>query len=249
MIKEANPNRILTPEEAAEVLQVSKRTMYEWLRTGQVLGTQVGPRLWRIREGDIISPDVRALLELGLIHDAHGRVEDGASAFQRALELNPRYNLANFCLGNMCYRWGHYYQAEKPLLKAIELNPDWVAAYGTLGMNYNHADRFSEAEPILRKAIELAPDYAGNYYQLGYSLLQQHYFKNKETIEMFRKAVELDTKHRMALSFLGDVLLRERDFEGSREVYEKLKELSETAAEALLKRIEWTKQQYVPRAM
>lgn len=245
MATQVNPSRILTPEEAADVLQVSKRTMYEWLRTGQVLGTQVGPRLWRIREGDIVSPDARGWLEQGLLHDANCRVEEGAWAFKEALRLSPKYNLANFHLGLMYYHWGHYHLAVEPLKKAIDLNPEWLAPYGILGMNYNYWGAYSEAEPVLKKAIELVPNHAESYYQLGYALMQQS--KIEEAIATYKKTIELEPKHVMAHSFLGSMYIREREFFKAREVYESLKVLSENMSESLLRELEWAERQFLPR--
>jgi len=51
--------RLLRPEEVAELLQVSRRTVVRWLREGRLKGVRVG-RLWRVREEDLdtlLSPD------------------------------------------------------------------------------------------------------------------------------------------------------------------------------------------------
>ncbi len=39
--------RLLTPTEVAEVLKVTERTVYGWLRQGQLPGRKFG-RLWRV---------------------------------------------------------------------------------------------------------------------------------------------------------------------------------------------------------
>jgi excisionase family DNA binding protein len=44
--------KALTPEQAAERLQVSVFTVQEWLREGRLKGFKAG-RLWRIREADL----------------------------------------------------------------------------------------------------------------------------------------------------------------------------------------------------
>jgi len=44
--------KLLTPEEVAEILTVKLRTVSEWLRTGKLKGVKVGA-LWRIRESDL----------------------------------------------------------------------------------------------------------------------------------------------------------------------------------------------------
>jgi len=41
--------RLLTPEQAAEYLQVAKRTIYKWLQEGRIAGVKAGS-LWRIPE-------------------------------------------------------------------------------------------------------------------------------------------------------------------------------------------------------
>lgn len=46
--------KLLTPEDAAELLQVSPVTVRGWLRKGVIKGTKVGGgRLWRISEETI----------------------------------------------------------------------------------------------------------------------------------------------------------------------------------------------------
>jgi len=44
--------RLLRPEEVAEMLQVSRRTVVRWLKERRLKGVRVG-RLWRVREEDL----------------------------------------------------------------------------------------------------------------------------------------------------------------------------------------------------
>jgi excisionase family DNA binding protein len=44
--------RLITPEDAADRLAVSKSTILDWLRSGQLKGVKAG-RLWRLRERDL----------------------------------------------------------------------------------------------------------------------------------------------------------------------------------------------------
>lgn len=46
--------RVLTPAQAAELLQVSEKTVLNWLRAGKIPGRKVG-RLWRIPHEAIIA--------------------------------------------------------------------------------------------------------------------------------------------------------------------------------------------------
>jgi len=45
-------DQLLTPEEAAARLKISRLTVGDWLRSGKLKGVKVG-RLWRIRENDL----------------------------------------------------------------------------------------------------------------------------------------------------------------------------------------------------
>lgn len=40
-------NEVLTPEEAAAILKVTPRTVYEWLKKGRIPGRKIG-KVWRI---------------------------------------------------------------------------------------------------------------------------------------------------------------------------------------------------------
>ena len=44
--------KLLTPEQVAERLQVTERTVYGWLRRGRLPALKLG-RLWRIRPEDL----------------------------------------------------------------------------------------------------------------------------------------------------------------------------------------------------
>ena len=44
---------VLTPKQAAELLQLNEETVRRLLRSGQLPGCKLGPRQWRIRRGDL----------------------------------------------------------------------------------------------------------------------------------------------------------------------------------------------------
>lgn len=45
-------DKVYTPQQAAEVLSISEKTLMNWLRAGKIKGVKVG-RLWRIMEQDL----------------------------------------------------------------------------------------------------------------------------------------------------------------------------------------------------
>jgi excisionase family DNA binding protein len=52
-------DEFLTPEEAAKLLKVTRRTIYNWLKAGKVPAVQFG-RGWRIRREDLMPKQKRA---------------------------------------------------------------------------------------------------------------------------------------------------------------------------------------------
>ena len=44
--------KLLTPTQVAERLQITERTVYEWIRGGKLTALKLG-RLWRIRQDDL----------------------------------------------------------------------------------------------------------------------------------------------------------------------------------------------------
>ena len=51
--------QFLTPEEVADLLRVSRRTVYNWLRAGQLPAIRIG-KVWRIRREDLDPQHSRA---------------------------------------------------------------------------------------------------------------------------------------------------------------------------------------------
>lgn len=63
--------RMLTPEQVAEKLQITAGTVYVWLRSGRIRGVKLG-RLWRIRPADLSAfLDHQARQEQSHRDDAH----------------------------------------------------------------------------------------------------------------------------------------------------------------------------------
>ena len=49
----AENNNLLTPEEVAERLNVSRITVMRWLRQGKIAGRKLGGKIWRVHPDDL----------------------------------------------------------------------------------------------------------------------------------------------------------------------------------------------------
>ena len=45
----------MTPEQAAERLQLGVGTVYHWLRSGKLRGSRISRKAWRVAEREIVS--------------------------------------------------------------------------------------------------------------------------------------------------------------------------------------------------
>lgn len=214
-IQKETANELLTPEQAAELLQVSKRTMYEWLRNGEIPSERIGERLIRVRRSDILSPDVRSFYEQGCRLGQHPETVNEAEAyFKKAIQLNPHYALAYSTLGQMFIMWWHFQRAIKPLEKALALNPTFHI-YLMLGECYRETQNYGKSEKAFRNALEmrvinLEPQHIADiHFQLGFSIhMDAIYHRERfvEAIEQFRKSLEI-APHYKSAHFLGQALV------------------------------------------
>ena len=89
---------------------------------------------WEIAQK--LTPDnVLVLRNLGGAYHAVGRTDDAATAFQRALEIEPQATIYNN-LATMRFFQGRYADAAVAFEKATELNPTYYLYWGNLGDAY-----------------------------------------------------------------------------------------------------------------
>lgn len=216
-VQSYSQNRLLTPEQAAKLLAVSKRTMYEWLRNGEIPSRRIGERLIRVRESDVLAPDARIFFEQACKFAQDPKTIDRAEElFKKAIAINPRYGLAYFELGRMFYTWSHFERAMAPLKTAIDLDPSFPALMN-FAMNCNRWGRYEEAENALRSALKLQPNDPTVHYELGICLLMTSFYDKKRSVEAvkhFRRHIEEQIEAGgkqdsigMAAYFLGNLLV------------------------------------------
>jgi excisionase family DNA binding protein len=73
----------LTPEQAANQLQVSKPTVLKWLRTGKLAGAKIGHRTWRIRSEALEAFVSEKIDDEPLLPKDWAEIRKGIAAIQR----------------------------------------------------------------------------------------------------------------------------------------------------------------------
>ncbi|MBU0547132.1 MAG: tetratricopeptide repeat protein, partial [Candidatus Omnitrophica bacterium] len=110
-------------------------------------------------------------------------------SFKKALEFNPRNNMAYLGLGRLYTDQGRFSEAEQSYKKALELNIKNDKAYAGLGRLYTDQGRFSEAEQSYKKALELNTEidraYGGLaivYGEMGNYMLYKEYWSKADQL-------------------------------------------------------------------
>lgn len=131
--------------------------------------------------------------KLNMSSDKEDRVryfEEAIKAYDRAIEIDPKYVTAWKNKGNVLYSLGKYNESLEALDKAIELVPDYGLAWYSKGLALFEIGRYDEAIQAYDKALKTFPDNAGIWYNKGNAFYGQG--KYDEAVDAYDYAIKLD---------------------------------------------------------
>jgi tetratricopeptide (TPR) repeat protein len=113
-----------------------------------------------------------------------GRYQEAGTAFSKAVEINPNFEVTQANLGLYYLVTGQREQAVEHFSRAVAIDPkprtQVFLAEALCGMG-----RCSEAEQLLKRLISIDPAFSFAYRRLGYVYLELKRFG--EALEMFRQ--------------------------------------------------------------
>jgi tetratricopeptide (TPR) repeat protein len=95
------------------------------------------------------------------------KLEDAATAYRKALELDPYLVPALINLANIHYSRDEIGEAQALYERAIGLESDFFEAHFNLGNIYHDLGRFAEAQACYREALRQNPYYADAHFYLA----------------------------------------------------------------------------------
>ncbi|HJZ77419.1 MAG TPA: tetratricopeptide repeat protein [Vicinamibacterales bacterium] len=102
------------------------------------------------------------------LDDGNDATRDAAAtAYRRALELDPYLVAALINLANIHYSRDELVEAQALYERAIALESDFFEAHFNLGNIYHDLGRFAEAQTCYREALRLNPFYADAHFYLA----------------------------------------------------------------------------------
>ena len=157
-------------------------------------------------------------LEQGNAQFNAGRLEEAATSYRMAAELEPAQPVAEYNLGVALQRLGRHEQAMAHFQRAMELQPRYAEAHNNIGVSLQALGRHAEAIACHQRALDVNPRHGGAFSNLGAALAALQ--RTEEAVAQYERALALEpnnagARHNMgtALTVLGRLEEASRNFE------------------------------------
>lgn len=134
-----------------------------------------------------------------------GRLEDALRQYEHILSQDPHHAQAMNNAGNALKQLYRLDESASYFRKAIETKPDYMEAYSNYAGTLDLMGKVDEALAMLGKAIELNPFYAQAYFNYATICMR---INQDESVNYFRKSLEVRPNHLPTLAKLGQLLRR-----------------------------------------
>jgi tetratricopeptide (TPR) repeat protein len=151
------------------------------------------------------------------------KYREGADAFRRALQLDPKLALARINLSVALYNVPDMAGAQREAQSAIALAPDAPQPHYILGLIAKSQNRAEDALASFQRVLKIDPADVGANINTGQIYLQQR--KYAEAVAAFRAAIAVEPYNGTALYNLGTALLRAGQREEGQSVIQRFQEL------------------------
>ena len=179
-------------------------------------------------------PSDSSYFELGVLCRENNNVDDALKSFRKAIELNPKHNMAYYEMGIIHEQKKDYDGAIKNYTASLRIKES-AEAFQNLGVCYLKKGMLKEAYRNLTKAMMLNPNKHTIYNNLG-AVLERN--NNYDTaIKMLEIGIRLNPKNVIGYYNLGLVYDKKGEFGKALENYEKAVELGHSKKEEVKKRI------------
>jgi len=161
--------------------------------------------------GREVSQEVEELYNQGRKFYYAGDLEGAIAAFEKALEIDPKFHDAwkNLVVtwnkrGNILKNLGRYTEAMAAYNKALEIDPKCHFAWNNLGGTLNDLGRNTEAMGAYKTALKFDPNFHFAWNGLGNAL--NYLGRYTEAIAAYNKALEIDPEDHEAWNGRGTTL-------------------------------------------
>ena len=173
-----------------------------WLQTGYWNNTMsLFEHALRVTNGNYMAHN-----QLGNAYFAADEIDHAISAYNKAIEINPKDPWSYYNRGNIYISKGQYDLAIFDYNKAIEINPSDSDSYRERGAAYYSKGEIDHAISDYNKAIEINPKFAEAYHCRGNAYYRANVID--PALADYNKAIELDQDNAEAYYNRGTVYLQ-----------------------------------------
>jgi len=165
------------------------------------------------------------------------RVEDAVGDFQKSVDLNPDFAIANvqkcyteYRLAFMCRSQLQLQDAMKSFEKQLKRFPKCAEGYTLYGQALCDQEQFEKADEMFGKATELEPENANLLVHRGLLTLQWRQDMSK-AYDMIKKALEIDSLCEFAYETLGSIEVQRGNLKEAIKLFNKAIKLCKSEAE------------------
>ncbi|MEZ2239500.1 CHAT domain-containing tetratricopeptide repeat protein [Microcoleus sp.] len=115
--------------------------------------------------------------------------EEAIAAYDKALEIDPKFHCAWNGKGITLNYLGRYPEAITAFKKCLEIKPEFHLAWNGNGIALNHLKRYPEAIEVFKKCLEIKPKFHWAWNGKGMAL--NHLRRYSEAIASFDQALEI----------------------------------------------------------
>jgi len=168
-------------------------------------------------EAEALNADLAEVqVALGAIYNGRGKWQESISAYNKAIQIEPRNLRAFVGLADVYTHINKPKVAEQTYKRALGLQPGNWEAWTKYGSYQVETGQFDKAEKSFRKVVELIPDSVNAYSNLGAALLYLGDFK--QAAKVFSKQAELQPSADI-ISNAATMYYYDGDFERSARMY------------------------------
>lgn len=175
-------------------------------------------------------PKASNFFNLGVIYHQKGDFERALSAYQSALDLNPRHSRACYNIGNIYRDQGRFNEALLMYKKAVNFDPKFADGYLNAGGIFAKRGEWDEAKDYYEKAIHADPKSAKSHFSLG--LVLERAGQLIEAARAYEKATALEGKNPEFYYYLGHAYANLKNSKGAEKAYLKAVTISPNHAKA-----------------
>ncbi len=213
-------NRLVSPNTAVLICSAAALHTLFWIGTNANVSSAEARYSGQL-EGEFLSAHARShgWETLAVYHRDRGRNAQAVRAYEKVVEVDPKFSGGYYNLGNLYYDMKRYDRAAAYFQKVIKLKPDFVEAYFNLGNLHFDTGNYNRAIANFERVISLKPDFAEAHFQAGNAWFGLREYE--QAAGRFETAIRLNPQFVAALYNLGDLYYRTGRFDAAVGAYRK----------------------------